>query len=865
MRSLIQRGMLALGAVIGLLGSRPATANAQKALVYCPVTVDATGCNAIVSALTGPAYPLGVDRGYDGTAGTVDLETVDLFAYSVFVVPSLADDATSQPYAKLRDPEVVEHLKAALIGRIAMWSGTPDQGATNRSMKDALIQNLAGYAGGAFGTAKGPGLVALLDMSSNTSSRYDWVRAITPVPVTSDAALLIYNSVRALNQRATSILTSGAGPIVYDNMATFGLQVPNGAPGVMLDALGQTGTTQGGQVVLLTMEAGNTSGAIVKTDRDDYAPGETVRISGTGWQAGEQVKLSLHMDPLRDSDTELTATADGAGNFTNTEFSPATYDVGVRFVLTALGQSSGRRSQTTFTDGNKISFSDTRLGNEASSFGPVTLGSCTTVWVQERQGGNFDSTRVAARAVTLGTSPSGITFHSNNTCGGGPNQITSVVIAANQPAAQFWFKVNTGAGPFTIGGDGGFGGNNNASATVTVGAAAVATSLALSAPSPASVPFGSAGPVTFSATLTTSPGGTPVGGATVAFTVDGSPVGSATTNGSGVATVSTYNPSGLSVNPHNVQASFVGATITGTTYNASTSGTQTLTVTQASTSTTLTSSPNPSSFGQSVTFTATVSVVAPGGGTPTGNVDFKEGATTIGSGTLSTVGGVQQATFSTTTLTVATHNVTATYVGSTNFATSTSGSVAQVVNPIATTLTADPATGTYGGTVTLKATLKNGSTPVSGKTVSFTLNGTASGTATTDASGVATLPNVSLTGIPAGTYNPGASSGVRADFASDGTFAASSGTATLKVDPKALTITANDQAKSYGAAVTFAGTEFSTGAGQLVAGDVVTSVTLTSTGAVATALVAGSPYDITPSAAVGTGLTNYTISYAAGS
>src|SRR6185436_19358967 len=98
MRSLIQRGMLALGAVIGLLGSRPATANAQKALVYCPVTIDATGCNAIVSALTGPAYPLGVDRGYDGTDGTVDLKAVDLISYSVFVVPSLADGAASQPY-----------------------------------------------------------------------------------------------------------------------------------------------------------------------------------------------------------------------------------------------------------------------------------------------------------------------------------------------------------------------------------------------------------------------------------------------------------------------------------------------------------------------------------------------------------------------------------------------------------------------------------------------------------------------------------------------------------------------------------------------------------------------------------------------
>src|SRR5439155_13720035 len=47
----------------------------------------------------------------------------------------------------------------------------------------------------------------------------------------------------------------------------------------------------------------------------------------------------------------------------------------------------------------------------------------------------------------------------------------------------------------------------------------------------------------------------------------------------------------------------------------------------------------------------------------------------------------------------------------------------------------------------------------------------------------------------------------------------------------------------------------------LVNSDTVSSVTLTSPGAAAAPTVAGSPYAITPSAAVGTGLTNYTIIY----
>jgi Big-like domain-containing protein/PKD domain-containing protein len=475
MQTLVQRGLLALAAVVGLLGTRPATANAQKALVYCPVAIDATGCNAIVTALTGPAYPLGVDRGYDGTGGTVDLKTVDLFTYSVFVVPSLADDATSQPYATLRDPEVVEHLKAALIGRIAMWSGSPDQGATNRTLKDALIQNLAGWAGGAFGTAKGPGLVALLDASANTAARYDWVRTITPVQVTADANLLIYSSVRTLDPLATQILTSGAGPIVYDNMATFGFQVPNGAPGVSLDAVGQTGTTQGGQVVLVTMEAGNSSGALVKTNKDDYAPRETVTITGSGWQAGESVKLTLHMDPLRDTDTELTATADGNGAFVNTDFAPGDYDVGVRFVLTAIGATSGRRAQSTFTDGNKVTFALTAIGNEVNTFGTVAQNQCVDAFVQERQGSNLDNAPAGGRVVNLTSSPSGPTFFASPGCAGA--SVTSVTILGGTSSVAFSFRIASN-GSYSLTGTGvglSAGTGNVASASVTVSGVAAAT------------------------------------------------------------------------------------------------------------------------------------------------------------------------------------------------------------------------------------------------------------------------------------------------------------------------------------------------------------------------------------------------------
>src|SRR5205823_3292804 len=88
---------------------------------------------------------------------------------------------------------------------------------------------------------------------------------------------------------------------------------------------------------------------------------------------------------------------------------------------------------------------------------------------------------------------------------------------------------------------------------------------------------------------------------------------------------------------------------------------------------------NPAAFGQSVTFTAVVGATAPGAGTPSGSVTFKDGGAAIGTGTLS--GGT--ATYSTSTLGVGSHPITAVYGGDISFATSTSNTVNQVVEVVA--------------------------------------------------------------------------------------------------------------------------------------------------------------------------------------
>lgn len=66
------------------------------------------------------------------------------------------------------------------------------------------------------------------------------------------------------------------------------------------------------------------------------------------------------------------------------------------------------------------------------------------------------------------------------------------------------------------------------------------------------------GNVDLTATLEELVGGAGIGGANIAFAIDATPVGSATTSTSGVATWPTYNVTGLSVGDHNLYAEFAG-------------------------------------------------------------------------------------------------------------------------------------------------------------------------------------------------------------------------------------------------------------------------------------------------------------------
>ena len=274
--------------------------------------------------------------------------------------------------------------------------------------------------------------------------------------------------------------------------------------------------------------------------------------------------------------------------------------------------------------------------------------------------------------------------------------------------------------------------STSAALTQTVSKAGTATMLSTSS---ASVTVGTT--VTFTASVSTSVTGAPVPTGSVSFKDGATLLGTGTLDSAGNASFST---AALVPAQHPITAVYQGDNNSVT----STSSALNQTVTQIGTSTTLVSSANPANAGASLTFTANVTAAggSTAGGALTGTVTFKDGTATLGTGTLSASGA---ATFTTSSLSVATHAVTAVYAGNTNYATSTSAGVSQVVQQASTTTTlsssANPAIA--GKPVILTATVTGVGGAVTG-TVSFKDGATVLGQGSLNAQGVATFSTTSL-------------------------------------------------------------------------------------------------------------------------
>jgi hypothetical protein len=241
-------------------------------------------------------------------------------------------------------------------------------------------------------------------------------------------------------------------------------------------------------------------------------------------------------------------------------------------------------------------------------------------------------------------------------------------------------------------------GSTSAAHAHTVNPAATSTALT-SSPNPSVVGES----VALTATVSVSPPGAGAPSGTVEFFDGVTSLGSSPV----VAGSATMNTAALAVGARSLTAVYSG----DPSFSGSTSAVHGHTVNVASTSTALGSSPNPSVVGQSVALTATVSVSPPGAGSPSGTVEFFDGATSLGTSPL--VSG--SAVLNTAAIAVGARSLTAVYSGDASFAGSTSPVHAHTVDQAATStaLNSAPNPSTLGSNVTLTATVSVGP-PASG-------------------------------------------------------------------------------------------------------------------------------------------------------
>jgi hypothetical protein len=258
----------------------------------------------------------------------------------------------------------------------------------------------------------------------------------------------------------------------------------------------------------------------------------------------------------------------------------------------------------------------------------------------------------------------------------------------------------------------------------------------------------------------------------------------------------------------------------------------------------LSSNNNPSSFPTSVTFTAAVS----GGVTPaTGNVDFSDNGTALGSVALDSGGS---ATLTTSSLAVGSHPLTATYAGDAGHS-ANSAQLTQVVNQANTTTTVESSLNPsdHGQSVTFTATVTPATSGTATGNVSFYDGATLLGSAALS-SGSASISTSALTD---------GSHSITASYAGDTSYSGSTSAALSQV-VRAQTTTAigsSASASAYGQAVTFTATVSSglgTPAGTVTFFDGVTQV--------GTGSLNGSGQAALVLSTLGTGSHNVSASYA---
>jgi hypothetical protein len=555
----------------------------------------------------------------------------------------------------------------------------------------------------------------------------------------------------------TGLPIATAGTVTFkDGVTTIGSSSAN----ILGQATFTTSTLGGGSHTITAVYAGNAV----------YNPSTSASLTQNVTPNASTTALISSVNPSALSQSvTFTATVSGIGGTPGgsvtfkdgaTTLGTSTLDGGGQATLTTSALAAGSHAIVATYNGSANFNAST--SSQLSQI--VNLGSSNTLLIASPNPSSFGQavTFTASVSGSSGTPTGTVTFKD------GATTLGTVTLDGAGQATLTTSALATGSHSVTAayGGDTTYNASGSTPLTQTVNQAASATAL-ISSVNPSALTQS----VTFTATVS-SPGGTPSG--TVTFKDGAVTLGSGTLDGSGNATFTTAL---LLPGSHSITAAYGGAT----NYSASASAPLSQNVTLGASSTSVISSVNPSAAGQSVTFTATVSGLIV---VPTGTVTFKDGATTLGSGTLN---GAGQATFSTASLTAGGHAITAVYGGDAIYNASTSAPLTQTVGAgsSTTTLTSSANPAVAGQPVAFTATVSgSGATPTG--TVTFKDGTTTLATATLDGGAQATFSSAAFS---AGTH------AITASYGGDGNFSASTSPALSQaINTSAVTITLSSSA-----------------------------------------------------------------------
>lgn len=419
--------------------------------------------------------------------------------------------------------------------------------------------------------------------------------------------------------------------------------------------------------------------------------GGQAQFSATTLPAGSNLLMAVYSGDL----TYAVTTSNGVTQIVAaapsvtlaSSLNPSTSGQAVSFTASIVPASVTGTVQ--FLDGGTVLGTSTISGGSAAlSVSTLTVGTHSITAVYSGDTNNPGATSAAlAQTVNKAASSVTLTSSANPATAGQALTLTAAVTPATATGTVQFLDAGTVLGTATItnggavfslstlsadthsitavySGDGTYLGSTSAVLTQTVNKVATSVVLVLSQ-TPA--PYGQSIALSAAVTPNSATG-------TVQFLDGATLLGTAPVTG-GTATMSIAT---LSVGPHVITAVYSGDAMNAT----STSSAATETINPRTSAVALTSSANPSVFGQTVTFSASLTPAA-----ATGTVQFVDGSTVLG--TVSVANG--SAAFTTATLTVGTHSITASYSGDTNDSPGASTPTSLVVQqaPTTTTLTSN--------------------------------------------------------------------------------------------------------------------------------------------------------------------------------